>query len=791
MAKVTIYLGSPEILSKVRTELEASSIPDYVTVYDRLVQAIHAGDEISVKVTHNTVGNWLSSLQDRYGSDRVHIEHVTYRGRLAKLWGIEIPDWVKDNQIREADLLDVEISAQPGRDFENFILEIFFSPWIAQPRFPQFRLGDLIQSIDLDQWKQAATRPLVGDILRRRLSQWVDNSNSDGERLLIHWLEISPSKLKTQLGIFKTLSRYPDDLGRRIVGEQFSNLKDLELDLVGIEVNESVISPVIDFIRVHLEGFVRLPDKQVAVSQLLNQVSGCLEIEFDILQRILRSKEIDVDKELVRLIRSVFSPLQHRPYLDQALADLDLLVRKPAPPAPDPDPEKPWSDDEWLSWAEKSYLPYRFWLEEIGELTEDVNKYAGAYADWLYSRYSEMRLSSNRMIYQALPALREQMADSAPVLVLIVDNFNAKFLRDFTRYMQNAGFYCENPRFYVSMLPSCTEVSKKSLIVGQPEPFSGTAYEKVVEDTWYKALSGRRVRYLPHIRALRGIKQREHDVYFLNYLPIDIAFHQDEEQVGISHAQFARNYLSALARDVRAFAQRIAAEKDLVVILISDHGSTRIPGDAPNIIDPQFYAKRVQDNHHRYVSISDDELNQLPENVHFQCYLFEKNRFGLEENYLAARNYYRFIPTNVSTYIHGGLTPEETLVPVAVFTPLTISPKPLGIVLLSVDYYYERKSEIPIEILNTNAYECCDLTIELRNPNLDVHSKSIARLAPLSQEVLTFEGKFRRSFGKTEKLQVLLDYNFLGQPQRQDIELDVHVKSISEQAFDIKEMFDT
>jgi len=196
MEKVTIYLGSPEILSKIQTELEATSIPDYVPIYDRLVRAIHAGDEISVKVTNNTIGTWLGSLQERYGIERIKIERLTYRGRLSELWGIDIPDWVKDNQIENAELLDVEISAQPGRDFEDFVLEVFFSPWTAQPRLPFLRLGDLIQSIDQEQWKQAVNRPLVGDILRRRLSQWIEKAKSDGERLLIHWLETSPGQLK-------------------------------------------------------------------------------------------------------------------------------------------------------------------------------------------------------------------------------------------------------------------------------------------------------------------------------------------------------------------------------------------------------------------------------------------------------------------------------------------------------------------------------------------------------------------------------------------------------------------
>ena len=81
--------------------------------------------------------------------------------------------------------------------------------------------------------------------------------------------------------------------------------------------------------------------------------------------------------------------------------------------------------------------------------------------------------------------------------------------------------------YYISMLPSATEISKKCLITGQPEPFKGSAYEGPVKGVWESALKDKKVHYLPHIGALRAVRTQEHDVYFLNYLPIDIAFHQD------------------------------------------------------------------------------------------------------------------------------------------------------------------------------------------------------------------------------------------------------------------------
>ena len=790
MAQATVHLGSPELLRTVTADCVVGQVADYVSAYDRMVRALHADQDIAIAVSDPAVGEWLRRAQDHYGPERVRIEKLTYSQQLSELWNIDVPDWVqeRDDQIAGAGLLDVAISASPGRDFEDFVLEVFFSPSMAQPRLPLHRLGDLLKSCDPRQWSESMQRPLVGHILRQRLQRWEDVAQEAGEKIIIRWLQQSPEYLGQQLAILKATLGYPAEVGRRVLGDQFDTLAQLDPDLSDIPVSEAQVQPVVDQVHVHLEQTVRSGTAQEALDAILVRASGHLEIEYQVVHSLLSSGQVIIDHDLVRRVQSLFAPISDRPHLDQSLADLDLLITQPPPPEPDPDPSNPWDDDQWLEWAEKHYLPYRFWLEEVGQLTGDVVNYANAYADWLYKRYPTLRLSSSRMIYQALPALRDRMMGEAPVLVLVIDNFNAKFFRDLTRYMQAEGYYSEALAYYVSMLPSCTEVSKKCLFVGQPEPFTGTSYEKIVEETWGQALSGRRVRYLPHIGALRAVKRREHDVYFLNYLPLDMTFHQDEEQVGISHAQAARSYLRAIAQDVRAFGDRIGAARNLVVIVVSDHGSTRIPADAPNLIDSAFFAKRVLDKHHRYVRISDGELHQLPDNTQYQCYTFKRQRFGLDENYLAAKAHYRFLPTTGSTYIHGGLTPEETLVPVAVFAPVTVSPKPLLVRLLGNEFYYARKSEIQVELVNTNAHPCQSVRLEITNPNVETPGAHLETLAPMSQEIITLEGRFRQSSGDVDALHLRVTYDFLGQPQQQEVQEAVQMKSMMKQAFDLHEL---
>lgn len=664
MIPVQLYLDHTRILKPTPDHILVEDIADYIPVYARMAESLHAGQPLTVVVRHPTCAAWLRAAQDKYGPQRIQVVEITHRGRLAGLWGVEIPDWVTDEAIARSGLLDVPLRAQPGQNFEDIVLEAFYSPFLAYNRLPLVYLTDLLNSYDPERWARADQRPLVKEVLARRLRTWTDAATSEGERLLVQELGRDPAGLVHTLVQVHVLAGYPSEVGRRVIGPKYDCLAALNLDLSGVPIREADLSDAVDQIRVHLNTLAQALPPADAFTTMLGQVSGHLVAEFEALQALLRSGDVPLDANLVRQVRQKFAPIHDR--LEQELADLGMLVTPPRPPQPNPD--STWTADEWLGWAVEHYLPYRFWLEEVGQYDEEIAAQADAYADWLYVNYPALRLTYRHMVYQGLLTLRDRLTGPAPVLVAVVDNLNYKFHPELLRYLENQGFLAEQTIPHLALLPSCTEVSKKSLFIGQPEPFPGTAYERPTLEAWEPALSGRRVCYLSDINALRSVEQRQHDVYFLNYLPVDTVLHDGEQQTGVPHSTAIRQRLRTLSRDIRAFAERVGAERDLVVIVTSDHGSTRIPADAPNPIDRRFYASRVTDKHHRYVTISDKELADLPQNVRFECYIFERKRFGLPTNYLVARSTYRFADPGAGIYVHGGLSPEETIVPVTVFT---------------------------------------------------------------------------------------------------------------------------
>jgi hypothetical protein len=792
LTRVRVNLDYASVLQPAPDHVLVKDIPDYVPAYARMTEAIHTDQSLTVVVRHPTCTAWLQAAQEKYGPERIQITTISHRGRLAELWGVEVPEWVTDEAITRSGLLDVPLRAQPGQCFEDVVLEAFYSPFLAYDRLPLPYLADLLNSYDPERWARADQRPLVKEVLARRLQSWTEAAASEGERLLIEGLRRDPAVLTRKLTQVKILAGYPSQVGQRILGPEYDPLAALNLDLGGLPVRKAdpsagsgqALADAVDQIRVHLNTLVQALPPSEALLAMLDQVSGHLVAEFEAIQALLKSSDVAVDADLVQRARQKFAPLRDR--LEQELADLGLLITPPRPPQPDPDTT--WTADEWLEWAVEHYLPCRFWLEEIGRHDEEIAAQADVYADWLYDRYPKLRMTYPRMVCQGLPALRSRLTGPEPVLIAVVDNLNHKFHPDLVHYLQEQGFFPDQSVPHLAMLPSCTEISKKCLFIGQPEPFSGTAYEKPILEAWESALGGRRIRYLPHIGALRSVKQREHDVYFLNYLPVDDALHEDEQQTGVPHSAAVRQRLRALAGDIRAFAERIGAERDLVLIVIPDHGSTRIPSDAPNPIDRSFYASRVIDKHHRYVTINDEELAAMPGNIRFECYVFERERFGLPTNYLAARSTYRFADPGAGIYVHGGLSPEETIVPLTIFTPAVVTPKPLAVRLLADEFRYGVKSLVRLELVNSNQYACQNVRVQALTPNVEADPASVGDLDSLSQTEVQIEARIRRSAGDLKALKIQISYQFLGQSQSQAEELPVKMKRIMTTTFDLEEL---
>jgi len=343
-------------------------------------------------------------------------------------------------------------------------------------------------------------------------------------------------------------------------------------------------------------------------------------------------------------------------------------------------------------------------------------------------------------------------------------------------------------QYGISMLPTFTEVSKKCIITGHFEPFDGL-YSDAIQSTWQSKL-GKKVSYLANIMELRRVADRRHDVYFLNYLPVDLVLHQPDSHTGITHRQSVQFYMVALAQDIRAFAYRLGAERDLMVIFMADHGSTRIPSQTVNVLDNGFYKKHAVDEHHRYLVISDEEAVKLSQQVEYDCYLFKRTQFPVPQNYLVARRLYRFLPTNDSAYIHGGLTPEETIVPIAIYHPFMIAPRPLLVTIIEPNkIIIGTRLDLTLEITNHNSYPIEHLTLEILSANLEASPVIIDEIQKLQRNAVHIKVRCPSSADETEdRLQMRLTFKFNEQEHEQIVETPVKYGALMKTRFNLDDL---
>jgi len=393
-------------------------------------------------------------------------------------------------------------------------------------------------------------------------------------------------------------------------------------------------------------------------------------------------------------------------------------------------------------------MPHHRWLELQRRYDEQAAGYAASFADWYYDHFNDLKYGQpERFAFSAIYNDRQAFADGdAVALIILLDNFNYAFFPELRRLFNQQEIMLSVERPVFALPPAATEVGKASLlaVTGDLTAIETKDYSKLVSKVWGELLakSGKSAGYLSTIGELQTLGEQKHDVYFLNYLPVDEALHESSQKIGMEHTERVYSLLAKLVESVVEFAHRFQLEKRLLVYVISDHGSTRIGRDVVNVVDKKYFKGIADIQHHRYLTISDQQLADLPQAVGGQCYVIDRQKFKTRTNYLAARQYYRFVETSEDFYVHGGLTPEEIVVPFARFTFQPLSVQTPTLRLLKTQYRYAIKSAVEFELGNTNPFSLEN--VSLRLPGIEADEVLIEMLPSKALVQVTFQTVFTR-----------------------------------------------
>lgn len=670
---ITIIADKHQYVLPPAEALAATRMDDYVSVRRRIRAALDDDESLTIYVTNPVLLGWLSDLQ-RYPESRILWRIVDPSEEFTQLFGVTPAD-----PFTPARIAALQLSNLP-RPPDGVAIHPL--TWILGHRLdPLWQHDDppLGHAALLVEWARNRTVPLeptITALVQAQLERWstirpiyralrASSLAEDSANLIARWAlqRYESGWRSTQAwGALPVLDSEPAP------STALSVLREQQ-ELIQAYWNRHIASTPID---------------RSSIDTALEQMSGLSDFELYALNTMLDRRPDALESRLLQAIRQRFS---HLPGAKPMLRSFEAKVAPPLPPIPDP----AWPVDRWLYWATQQYMPYYAWVIRTQSGRDHQQACALAYSDWLYKEYPSWLHDEHSPLllcqYQDMCELIESDA-RAVIIWLVIDGMTWWQGGIMQELCELHGLHTQAQRPGVAALPSVTSISKRALVTGQPTI-------DIVQPTIAEAARVKLVR--SNIPAMVGYSlpaavdaiQEDHParLFVVLFNVIDALAHQSTT---FTDDRGIRGYLEELASQLSA-AQHVSAAQGrrLHVLIGSDHGSTLLPKDTQSIPlphtvrevddiwEPELTGQEAQRPGTRAAATDLDHIPGIDQQL---WYALDRDSFQLDRHYLAPRGY-SYIKRRPTGWTHGGLTPEETIVPL-----LHLAPERPHVLPIEVDF---------------------------------------------------------------------------------------------------------
>ncbi len=738
---------------------QVTSVAEYVRAYSELQKATRSSEIVDLVVRDKTCAQWLRRALNKHGVAESAIVDYNARTATEKAWNVQVPQSFNDADIAYDRLWEYSPSVFPNDEFENVLLRNFYAAEFASPRIPLHCLGTLLEAYDSERWNQNNTIRCVVYAYNRRLELWLSQAKSSAEQNLVKMIKDDIAAFKMLVEQFVLLRSYPAVVAHRVLGQDLDTLNQLGLNTTRLGVSEEAAASVIPHVGVYLDELGENITTIDGVDELLVPMSGLLVIEFEKTHIVLNRLTGLVDMATISRVRNKFAPLRHK--LADDLERLGDLIGSSFPSNPD----GLSTVESWTKWAVDEYLPFRFWCERVGHIDEELDNYSQMFQEWLFVNYSDIQSTSSLALHKALLRVGDWVGGPEKWLfVIIADNLGVRFLSTLQEALKKHGFARTKLEYALASLPTETAVAKRCLLgATSVQSDVATLDYKSLAEKWQEVFGNKPIFYLADISKIVNIPAEEPCVFFLNYLKLDELLHEDQSNTGKTYLEIAKFYFDGLANAISKWSDDKGISPDLQVVVVADHGSLRIDAHAANLIDIAFFKSFTEDRHHRFLRLSDAELKQFPGNLQQQTFLFPREKYGLSDNYAVAQRYYRFANTGDGSYAHGGLSPEEVMVPVTMFSRVLSKVEMPVISLINKIFRFGNPEEIELTVTNPGKFPLEDVTCEFSAEGMNSGRAYCAMIDSSSVERISTNAKFRNIGKPVTEIRVNASFFLAGQ----------------------------
>lgn len=769
----------------------------YVRACHLLSQCEEQDGTIKLMVRRRSHYLWLRDFTDQIDCPAKY-EEKTARLVLADKWNVGLPEWLSDNDIISHGLLDVEVDAHTKSSFETRCLTLFIDSVFSSERLGDEEIVPLIKVRTGAEADQAfENNPLLHRCLQEKCRRWSEESLEPWVNEFCNYLPDRYKHLWHWLSAWSVLNGYPKELLEYVLPPDQvkfiskvppNAVKDLPLDPAA---REQIIS--------QLELFFKEVGPQVKTSADFKKVvgftSGRLIQEYQYVVAFLQSGQFEADAADIELVKEKFTQC---PGISESQLRVLFHYIKPKRPTLIQAQEE-WNVGQWTDWTMKEYIPYRTWQINNNYYDDEVEKTVARFSDWYTSEYvsvqKELGLSLTHSLKHTLPSASEFEF----TLVLLIDCLPLGFFDIIDQAFQNFGFSRHYLQCRFALLPTITSINKASLMSGEFET-SGGDYEAILNKRSVSDWDGRKIIYLSNLKAMSEFNLPEEPaVAVLNYLDGDEMLHTDVESKKTTYEEELHRLYNRVAEEINKIAQQWEGPlEQFNLFVVTDHGACRILEEEKRSFDSKVVKKLFPNEKHRFSLVDEAQVNDVPQNLWDIGYRFEDpfNNNNLIYFLPKGHNTVRFAGA-IKRHMHGGVTPEEVIVPFAQYKLVKAPWKKLLFRFPDIEiiqstgrakFFIQRVEAIKIELKNPNPTDINILRATVISPETDLKGLDIKIIPAGGNELLRLDCYFKKGAQGERTLEVEIVYEISGEKQTQLVKLESDFKSAVKGGFSLKDL---
>ena len=752
---------------------------EYVKEYKHIQDTIQQREDLTLVVRIRVIRTWLEKLSARYEDHIFKFEQITYRTNLQSQWGINIPIEYDPDDLEKLDLMNLDIFPKTTDDFEDFILSYFYDPLLSNHIFNPNMIVHYLKAFDKRKWEENYKSDLLRKVYEKRVKEWKKKIKDDSFLSILNELLLNPGKINIELMNYKVLrTKLYNEIGRLVLRDRFDVYNKLNINLKDLELHFDKLQETIKQIEIQL-NVQKTPINEKELEKIISQLSGLLPSEFYYLENILRESPEFVSQTVIGLIKTIFSPIYS--LIGKKIEKLSDLIVPPKPEKMD----KSWELNQVKDWLIRKYIPYYDWLLRNNKHDVDFLFIGDSFSEWLYENWEDIKSNSKSLVSNWLYNNSSSFTKPDKYnIILIIDNLSwshSELLQGLF-YEKDLQKILIEP--YFSMIPSETETSKKCLLSGKTNytEIDHKNYSDILSKGWVPYFESPNFIYVTSLDEFEDLTLEKGKSYFVNYHSIDVALHQDKAKLGLTHDKQVKNLLTDLTERISSYLTEKNLISESIIHIISDHGSTKLHPDTTNDIDVKSFKKRdTKKISDRFVFLSDEEFASLPDNLKYDMFFLDKNRFGLPYSCLSARRGNTFKDYTYNSYVHGGVLPEEVVIPHLIFEKVEIKINDPIITLLENTFRYKLE-EIEVQIENPNDEPLENIQIRILNSNVESLPKLIEWINTKSKDTIKFQSRIKKPSNPDGQNYLFIQLNYFanGKPHQIDLKKDIKMVSTVE-----------